>query len=636
MPSRSRISLRGITETRLASSNTTIANAYVQIMPSMQGITSNLASTLTPELEGAGKKGGKSFGGGLLGGLKGPLIGAGAAIAGAMGVKEIVSGLMDIGGQFKDMENTIIVGTGASGEALDSLCNSATEIAKTIPVSFEGAGDIVQDLNTRMGMVGDDLEATGSRVAAVSNMIGESVNLDAVTGTMNAFGVANEDVAGKLDYLFIVSQSTGIGFNDLNSIIEKNAPTMQNLGFSLEETANMAGLLDKAGMDASGTMSKMSKALVTLAEPGQSAEDAFQGVIDEMQGFIDSGDEAAAIDIASKVFGTRGAAQFVGALQSGAFAMDDIKNMALGAGDGIMETAEKTMTLDDRWDLLKNKAADALEPLAGALMDAAMEGVEGLGEVLDAAQPFFDLFKGAIETIVSFVQQNWPTISSIVSFVWSIAQPILTAMGEVIMFVANIVLTVAGFFVNSFTAIGNAVSGAGSIISPIMQGIGSIFSSIWSVISPIFTAFANGIQQFWTNPIQTAKDLIGGAIDAIKGFFNFNISWPHIPMPHFGINPPGWQIGDLLQGKIPELRLDWYAKGGIIDGARIIGVGEAGPEAVVPLTRPNLAPFASAVAAELGGGGSGTVINQNYYVTSNDPDRVTAVVAARTRRAKDY
>ena len=107
-------------------------------------------------------------------------------------------------------------------------------------------------------------------------------------------------------------------------------------------------------------------------------------------------------------------------------------------------------------------------------------------------------------------------------------------------------------------------------------------------------------------------------------------------MPHFGINPPGWQIGDLLQGKIPELRLDWYAKGGIIDGARIIGVGEAGPEAVVPLTRPNLAPFASAVAAELGGGGSGTVINQNYYVTSNDPDRVTAVVAARTRRAKDY
>ena len=212
-------------------------------MPSMQGITSNLASTLTPELEGAGKKGGKSFGGGLLGGLKGPLLGAGAAIAGAMGVKEIVSGLMDIGGQFKDMENTIIVGTGASGEALDSLCNSATEIAKTIPVSFEGAGDIVQDLNTRMGMVGDDLEATGSRVAAVSNMIGESVNLDAVTGTMNAFGVANEDVAGKLDYLFTVSQSTGIGFNDLNSIIEKNAPTMQNLGFSLEETANMAGLL---------------------------------------------------------------------------------------------------------------------------------------------------------------------------------------------------------------------------------------------------------------------------------------------------------------------------------------------------------------------------------------------------------
>lgn len=87
-----------------------------------------------------------------------------------------------------------------------------------------------------------------------------------------------------MDYLFGVSQATGIGFNDLTGILETNAPVLQNLGFGFEQSANMAGLLDKAGMDASGTISKMSKALVNLTEPGKSVQETFQNVIGEMQG----------------------------------------------------------------------------------------------------------------------------------------------------------------------------------------------------------------------------------------------------------------------------------------------------------------------------------------------------------------
>ena len=30
--------------------------------------------------------------------------------------------------------------------------------------------------------------------------------------------------------------------------------------------------------------------------------------------------------------------------------------------------------------------------------------------------------------------------------------------------------------------------------------------------------------------------------------------------------------------------MNWYAKGGIVDGATLIGAGEAGPEGIVPLT----------------------------------------------------
>ena len=70
----------------------------------------------------------------------------------------------------------------------------------------------------------------------------------------------------------------------------------------------------------------------------------------------------------------------------------------------------------------------------------------------------------------------------------------------------------------------------------------------------------NDIKLGITDKIEAAKNKVKSAIDKIKGFFNFKISWPHIPMPHFSISPSGWKIGNLLKGEIPKLGIEWYAK----------------------------------------------------------------------------
>ena len=89
------------------------------------------------------------------------------------------------------------------------------------------------------------------------------------------------------------------------------------------------------------------------------------------------------------------------------------------------------------------------------------------------------------------------------------------------------------------------------------------------------------------------KTFVKKIIHTIKGFFNFKISWPKIPLPHFKIKPKGWDIGDLLKGKIPTLGIDWYAEGGILTKPTAFGInpangnlrvgGEAGDEAVAPI-----------------------------------------------------
>lgn len=47
--------------------------------------------------------------------------------------------------------------------------------------------------------------------------------------------------------------------------------------------------------------------------------------------------------------------------------------------------------------------------------------------------------------------------------------------------------------------------------------------------------------------------------------------------------------------------IGWHAKGGLFNGPSIIGVGEAGKEAVIPLSGSNMRPFAQTIAKEMGG-----------------------------------
>jgi len=69
------------------------------------------------------------------------------------------------------------------------------------------------------------------------------------------------------------------------------------------------------------------------------------------------------------------------------------------------------------------------------------------------------------------------------------------------------------------------------------------------------------------------------------------VKLPDIKLPHFSISPPGWKLGDLLDGSIPSLGIDWYAKGGVMENPTVFGRngnnlmagGEAGPEAIAPI-----------------------------------------------------
>lgn len=235
---------------------------------------------------------------------------------------------------------------------------------------------------------------------------------------------------------------------------------------------------------------------------------------------------------------------------------------------------------------------DWISPYASAFFDYISEEIgtmfEGIMTVIDGALTWI---QGIIDAFIGLVTGDWDKF-------WQGIKEILDGMLGVL---GGLIQAFFGPMIDWFADIWNGIKSVTSniwngikdffkgVIDGIVDGIKTKFENAKNTVTNIFNAIKDAIM----NPMNTAKDFIKGVIDTIKGFFSFNISWPHIPMPHFGIKPRGWSVGDLLKGSIPKLSINWYAKAMdkpvMLDGAQIFGMmngkllggGEAGREVVM-------------------------------------------------------
>ena len=209
----------------------------------------------------------------------------------------------------------------------------------------------------------------------------------------------------------------------------------------------------------------------------------------------------------------------------------------------------------------------------------------------------------AISSIMSLISVVGPAIAGI----GTTLLPVIAIIGAVIAIGVllyknwDLIKTAA---IQLWTKIKTAFTNIKTSITTTINNVKSFLSGAWDTIKSTAVNKFNAIKEAILTPVQNLRDKIKGIIDTIKGFFNFHVSTPHIKLPHFKISPSGWKLGDLLKGSIPHLDIDWYKRGGIFSTPTIAGIGEAGPEAVIPLDK--LWSKMDAIAA-----GSGVVINVN-------------------------
>jgi len=508
----------------------------------------------------------------------GKIAAAGAVVVGAVGAAGKAA--YDIGAQFDDAYDTIRAGTGASGAAFEELQDSMRKVAgESIGVGSDmGAiGSTLADLNTRLGLTGEPLEKMTAQFMQLQNL-GVDADINEVSKAMSGFGIEAKDMPAALDELFQVSQATGLTITELSQSAVKAGPVLRGFGFSMADSAALVGQMDKAGLDADKTLQSMQRALAEFASEGRDAPEALKETIGSIEELINAGDDAAAIDMASNIFGTRGAAQFVDAVKTGTLSVDDFMDATGATSDTIGGLAEETADFSERWDQFKNQAVLALEPIATKIFDS-------LVPALDRAQGAFEFTLGAVKGFAEWVQKSKD---------W------LLPLGTGLTVVAGGLAAVA--FQQKIIAAGGLIKWFKSLssVTKLMTGVQAAFNMVMAAnpIALITIAIAGlvaGLVVFFTKTETGRKmwesftEALGAGWDWVVEKFQAGLDWVQST---FG--PVFSQIGDMISGawdatvekvtgavdRVKEIfsgALDFLKTGDTTDYAAALGISEDSP-----------------------------------------------------------
>lgn len=382
----------------------------------------------------------------------------------------------------------------------------------------------------------------------------------------------------------------------------------------------------------------------------------FQGIIDFVAGVF-TGDWSRALDGLKNIF--LGA---FNALKSLALApLNALKGVVTGAFNAIDTATGGKLTA------IKEKASECwnnVKQTAGTVLQAAKDTVsEKLNNMKTAYEQHGGGIKGvaaaAVEGVKGYYTAGYTFIDNLTGGKLSAIKDKFTSkMGEVKTSVSeafNNVKDTAGNLMETAranvgakldamkSAYDSAGGGIKGVVAGAMAGVQSTFSSVMSTVdtltggklSSVTSAFTNklnaaktavtnvlgNIKQAFSDKLEAAKSVVTGALDKIKGAFNFKWSLPHLNLPHISVSGGQAPYGIAGKGSLPKFSIEWYKNGGIMTQPTAFGInpesgnlmagGEAGPEAIVPLSQlwEKMTTILKGILAESQNGGAGNALS---------------------------
>lgn len=571
------------------------------------------------------------------------------------------------------------------GESLDGITDSMVTVKERIrDIDDEGLKYVTTGVQTMADVFDADVSESVKGVNVLMDKFGlsamEATDLMAA-GMQNGLNFSDELGDNLSEYSgrwAEAGMSASQYFSLLQAGTENGAYQLDKVGDFLNEF--LTSLTDGRMDEGIGNFSQGTQDVFNAFKDGKAtAEDVLNAVTTEMAGMTD---ETKRAKIAGELWSSLGEDNAMGmitalggvedsygSVQAAAFLMaqdasenieskinstlrtmqrllEPVGGFLIGIAGGFLDAANACMTFlqgdtsafgeefEALWlDVIEPFVANAMQPLLNLWEQIVRAGGE-LGEKLAQLQPLLDAVAAVVGGVfaAAFIA-GYGAVNGLGQMFLGVIETI----GGFVDYIAGLGMVLMGLLTGNQAQVDEGLqkmfSGAGAIVSGIFNGILGFFEGfVTSVLDLLgFHGLADtvrgvfdSVRRFIEDPVGNARQFVHDAIEGIKGFFNFNWRLPELKLPHIHV---GEYIDVPVLGRIPNpttLRVDWYKTGGVFaDGPQIIGIGEGGKEAALPLEGHHMRPFAVAVAKEMpkeDGGGSVTIIIERFVHSGSEAD----------------
>lgn len=458
---------------------------------------------------------------GKLGGLNLKALAVGAAVGGiavATGKAVFEAGeyLVELGGRFDEATDSIRIGTGATGDALDALMDDFDAVYSSVPTTMEDASQAIADYNTRLGLTGPELQNISTQAIQVADMLGDDLGsvIEESSQAFQAWNMDAEAMGDAMDYVFKASQSTGVGFSDLMSSVQQFAPQLQELGYGFEESVALIGQMDKAGVNAEEVLAAMKKSVSSLAKEGLSAAEGMELYTEKIK---NAKDMTEATNIAAEIFGTRGASTMAAAIRDGTVDVAALTAELEKNSETIGGCATDTYDFAEQLQLFKQQAEVALKPLAATLFNSLNDLMPIVADIMQDLIPIIEEMTTQIQPIIEqLIPAVLPLLQELVPVVLEIAGALLN---ELLPAVVDIISSIIPVLIELLQLIAPILSEFISAILPVIvsliQKLLPIVLKIVQAVLPVLQKLLNTILPLLTDMIEQILPVVLDLIDSL-------------------------------------------------------------------------------------------------------------------------
>ncbi|WP_288820903.1 phage tail tape measure protein [uncultured Allobaculum sp.] len=478
------------------------------------------------------------------------------------GVSALAAGSVAAFNEIDEGYDIIITKTGATGEAAESLQKSMDSVFGSLPTSAADAGIAIGEVNTRFGLTGESLEQLSSQFILFAQINETDLNgaIGSVNKNLQIFGLGAEDAQGYLGLLTTQAQATGISVDDLMNSVQKNGPVFKEMGLSIDESVNLLAQFEKNGVNAESALAGLKKAQQNATAEGKNLSQSLGETMEAIKG---ASSETEALQIATELFGKKGALEMTQAIREGRFSvdelasgLDDFKSTVTDTFEGTQDAPDKLTTAMNNLKIAGKEIGEtlltALAPVFEKLVNAAKKLAEWFSSLSDGQKEMILVAGGlaaAIGPVLIAIGKMSTGLSALITYFGSaetMGGKLIAALGgisaPVVAVAAAVAALVAAFvhlwntneefrakiteiwnsiveaFQNFFQGIVDRLNALGFQFKDITEVLKTLWDGFCAFLAPVF----EGAFQFIATTLETILNVLTGLFDVFSGLFTGN------------------------------------------------------------------------------------------------------------------